>query len=292
MISLIQTAEGALNETHAILQRMRELAVQSTSDTNTADDRSELQKEVQQLKDEIDRIANNTEFNTKKLLNGDLASKAWKDEEATITSKTGAFSVTISTANVADGDPTTTGVVSADDTFVVKIDKYDATTDTYSYTITKESDGSTSTGSLTSGGSTTDSITVGAGINVEIDSTSVKVGDSFTLVTRKEENTTAAQSKALTFQIGSNSNQTLSVDVNAMDTKALHINNVDISTSDRATAAISTIDHAIKTVSAERSKLGAFQNRLEHTINNLGTSAENLTAAESRIRDVDYALAA
>ncbi|MDE3840142.1 hypothetical protein C0966_12375 [Bacillus methanolicus] len=77
-----------------------------------------------------------------------------------------------------------------------------------------------------------------------------------------------------------------------MDTKALHINNVDISTSDRATAAISTIDHAIKTVSAERSKLGAFQNRLEHTINNLGTSAENLTAAESRIRDVDYALAA
>nr|WP_274855977.1 flagellin [Bacillus methanolicus] len=292
MISLIQTAEGALNETHAILQRMRELAVQSTSDTNTADDRSELQKEVQQLKDEIDRIANNTEFNTKKLLNGDLASKAWKDEEATITSKTGAFSVTISTANVADGDPTTTGVVSADDTFVVKIDKYDATTDTYSYTITKESDGSTSTGSLTSGGSTTDSITVGAGIDVEIDSTSVKVGDSFTLVTRKEENTTAAQSKALTFQIGSNSNQTLSVDVNAMDTKALHINNVDISTSDRATAAISTIDHAIKTVSAERSKLGAFQNRLEHTINNLGTSAENLTAAESRIRDVDYALAA
>ncbi|WP_053983204.1 flagellin N-terminal helical domain-containing protein [Niameybacter massiliensis] len=71
-ISLIQTAEGALNETHSILQRMRELSVQSANDTNTDDDRKELQKEVKQLTEEIDRIANTTEFNTKKLLNGDL----------------------------------------------------------------------------------------------------------------------------------------------------------------------------------------------------------------------------
>ncbi len=68
MISLIQTAEGALNETHDILQRMRELAVQSANDTNTADDRKEIQKEVNQLTEEIDRIGNTTEFNTKKLI--------------------------------------------------------------------------------------------------------------------------------------------------------------------------------------------------------------------------------
>ena len=67
---MIQTAEGALNETHDILQRMRELAVQSANDTNTADDRREIQKEVNQLTEEIDRIGNTTEFNTKKLLNG------------------------------------------------------------------------------------------------------------------------------------------------------------------------------------------------------------------------------
>src|SRR5690554_4645030 len=73
-ISLIQTAEGALKETHAILQRMRELAVQSANDTNTDDDRLELQKEVAELLTEIDRIAENTEFNTKTLLNGDLTS--------------------------------------------------------------------------------------------------------------------------------------------------------------------------------------------------------------------------
>src|SRR5699024_1573757 len=69
-IALIQTAEGALNETHAIHQRMRELAVQSSNDTNTAEDRIELQKEVDQLSEELSRIANNTEFNTQKLLNG------------------------------------------------------------------------------------------------------------------------------------------------------------------------------------------------------------------------------
>ena len=69
-ISLIQTAEGALNETHAILQRMRELAVQAANDTNTKVDRSEIQKEINELIDEIDRIANQTQFNTKHLLNG------------------------------------------------------------------------------------------------------------------------------------------------------------------------------------------------------------------------------
>ena len=121
---------------------------------------------------------------------------------------------------------------------------------------------------------------------------SMKVGDSFTLVTRQAENTTASTSGELTFQIGSNSNQTLNVGIDSMKTADLNIDKVDVTTAEKATAAISTLDDAIKTVSAERSKLGAYQNRLEHTINNLGTSSENLTAAESRIRDVDYALAA
>jgi flagellin len=294
-ISLIQTAEGALNETHAILQRMRELAVQAASDTNTPDDRAELQKEVQQLKDEIDRIANNTEFNTKKLLNGDLSAKSFKDDMAIVASKTGDFAVTIANAStINDGDATTT-TVTADDTVVVKITKYDASSNTYYYTVTKESDGSTSaeTG-LTAGGSTTDSISNvgGTGVDIQLDSTKIKVGDSFTIVTRKAVNTSGATSKELTFQIGSNSNQTLNVGIESMKTTDLHIDKVDVSTAERATAAISTIDEAIKAVSAERSKLGAYQNRLEHTINNLGTAAENLTAAESRIRDVDYALAA
>jgi flagellin len=286
-ISLIQTAEGALNETHSILQRMRELAVQSTNDTNTADDRKELQKEITQLKDEIDRIANNTEFNTKKLLNGDLSAKQFKDDSATVASKTGDFSVTISTGGIGNG---TAGdeVVTADDTFVVKLTAYDATADTYSYTITTESTGAsvTTPGLNNAAGQT---ITVGGGVDVSVDVNKMKVGDSFTVVTRKGVNAAGGTTGELTFQIGSNSNQTLSVGIESMKTADLHIDKVDVTSAERATAAISTIDEAIKAVSAERSKLGAYQNRLEHTINNLGTASENLTAAESRIRDTDMA---
>ena len=96
----------------------------------------------------------------------------------------------------------------------------------------------------------------------------------------------------MTFQIGANKGQTITFGVNDMRSAALGIAGVDVSTQAGAANALTSLDTAIKSVSSERSKLGAVQNRLEHTINNLGTSSENLTAAESRIRDVDYALAA
>mgnify|MGYP000970540829 FL=1 len=166
-ISLIQTAEGALNESHAILQRMRELAVQSANDTNVDDDREALQKEVQALIDELDRIGNNTEFNTQKLLDGTFASKL--------------------------------------------------------------------------------------------------------------------------IHIGANTGQTLEIEINDMTASGLGVSGVDISTQSDANAAIATIDEAIKKLSEERSQLGAWQNRLEHTIANLNNARENLQAAESRIRDVDMA---
>lgn len=176
-ISLIQTAEGALNETQAILQRMRELAVQSANDTNTEEDREALQNEVDELVEEIDRIADTTEFNTQKLLNGDL------------------------------------------------------------------------------------------------------------------------DNESLTFHIGANEDQNIELSISDMSADALlnlgagegSSGRLDISSQDAANEAITTIQEAINTVSEERAKLGAYQNRLEHTINNLGASAENLTAAESRIRDVDMA---
>ncbi|MCG5026938.1 flagellin, partial [Anoxybacillus flavithermus] len=97
---------------------------------------------------------------------------------------------------------------------------------------------------------------------------------------------------SLSMHIGANQDQTMNVAINDMSAKALGVDNLDVTTPNNAESAITTIDNAIKKVSAERSKLGAYQNRLEHTINNLGTASENLTAAESRIRDVDYALAA
>ncbi|MEL4024099.1 flagellin Hag [Lysinibacillus endophyticus] len=167
-ISLIQTAEGALNETHAILQRMRELAVQGGNDTNVTADREAIQDELNQLMSEVDRIANTTEFNTQNLLKGSFSG---------------------------------------------------------------------------------------------------------------------------TFQIGANDGQVINVAISGMGAGSLGLTTSAISVGDNALASssISALDAAIETVSKQRSQLGALQNRLDHTINNLGASSENLTAAESRIRDVDMA---
>lgn len=104
-----------------------------------------------------------------------------------------------------------------------------------------------------------------------------------------QEAQNASSDKSLTMQIGANQGQTLQVDINDVGVNALRLQDVDVSTSTSAQTAISVINNALETVSTERAKLGAYQNRLEHTISNLGTSSENLTASESRIRDVDMA---
>src|SRR5690606_33939350 len=94
------------------------------------------------------------------------------------------------------------------------------------------------------------------------------------------------------FQIGANAGQTISVSIDNMNATDIGVNTIDLSTRAGASGALAAIDGAINTVSTQRASLGAIQNRLEHTINNLGASSENLTAAESRIRDVDYVLTA
>ncbi|MGQ5394810.1 flagellin N-terminal helical domain-containing protein [Paenibacillus sp. M.A.Huq-84] len=106
-------------------------------------------------------------------------------------------------------------------------------------------------------------------------------------VTQKAQD--AASDASLSMQIGANQGQTVAVDINNVSASSLKISNIDVSTKDGAQSAISVVNNALEVVSQERSKLGAIQNRLEYTINNLGTSSENLTASESRIRDVDMA---
>ncbi|MBU5676658.1 flagellin [Alkaliphilus sp. MSJ-5] len=169
-ISLIQTAEGAMDEVHAMLQRMRELAVQSANDTNDVDvDRAALQAEVDQLLTEINSVSERTEFNGMKLLDGSFSGKI--------------------------------------------------------------------------------------------------------------------------FHIGANEGQNMEVTIAKMDTSAsgLSVSGLSIATQSGANSAIETVNDAIKTLSTRRSELGAIQNRLEHTIKNLDNAAENLQAAESRVRDVDMA---
>ncbi|MDQ0214951.1 flagellin [Oikeobacillus pervagus] len=291
-ISLVQTAEGALNETHDILQRMRELAVQAGNDTNTTSDREEIQKEINQMTSEINRIGNTTEFNTQKLLNGskDSATTGSKAKiEFDLTGMTGGKVSALGIEEAWDTDIATTAgnlkaTIEADADLNAK------------YTVTV----------------TSNKVTIEAKANGEDNALKADLSGA-TAVTSSAVTTTAGEDDgaALNFQIGANENQSLTLDISDMRAVALGISttgNADaklavtdgtsnttteqalsVLTHDDAAATVTTIQSAIDKVSAERSKLGANQNRLEHTINNLSTSSENLTAAESRIRDVDMA---
>ncbi len=489
-ISMIQTAEGALSETHSILQRMRELAVQASNDTNTDADRGEIQKEINQLTSEINRIGNATEFNTKKLLNGDMsvietgtsvtsravASKDyalsfavgttwtgqtgknpvisdgsgnsnylkfddfsidgtnefnWSDIDATADNKisiersgddilvsikgtdgdgdtlditqqkmaydSGAGKYTYDANGVkfemtkAEFDKFTDGAKLDIDLAKYDLDGDDAQDLTAAKTVGTVSDfdqtlaaSGTDLGTFATTGITADTTDSGwvdgvegikittqapleaagakytvelldkdgnalvkevvesaaAGITaINYDQHGIKfdftLNDASTLTLQKSfdintstTTTTSATDNSATFQIGANAGQSMSVGISDMRSLALAVsagtsaatkvvknsmgqditayytsskavtngtNNttveyaLDVSSSEKAAAAIKVFDDALSSVSAERSKLGAYQNRLEHTINNLGTTSENLTASESRIRDVDMA---
>ncbi|KMY55506.1 flagellin [Bacillus sp. FJAT-27231] len=260
-ISMIQTAEGALNETHDILQRVRELSVQSANDTNNNNDRAEIQKEVAQLLTEVDRIGNNTEFNTKKLLNGGLG--------GTVNQAPGTTTV-LAVAGVASAS--TTGAAAG------------------TYTITSAATGKLTMTDASGKAQTIDNAAGAQTLNFSDFGIEIKTNSNY--AKDASVGNVVVTAGAANFQIGANQGQNINLSISDMRSGALGIAGVDVSTKAGADAAITTVQTAIDSVSSERSKLGAYQNRLEHTINNLGTSSENLTAAESRIRDVDYALAA
>jgi len=280
-ISLIQTAEGALNETHSILQRMRELAVQASNDTATDDDRKELQKEINQLVDEIDRIATDTEFNTQKLLNGSFSGKKFQigaNEGQEMTLSIAAMgSANMGTAGNQTATLTTTGLD-------FSTNGVDVTIGNTTITINQDytGDAAALAAKLNAAFQNTEGVSVRAnGADLIFEGSA-----AFTVVAADNGGSGGAT------QIGgastSSTGTTTGATINTLKDASL-TGSGGVQTQADAKAAITAIDNAIKTVSAERAKLGAVQNRLEHTINNLGTSAENLTAAESRIRDVDMA---
>jgi len=482
-ISMIQTAEGALNEVHSILQRMRELANQAANDTNVDIDRNEIQKEINQLTSEINRIGNTTEFNTQKILKGDtgidvaktnisgiqnLSGGSTSKTQASVTfkaialsdSETGSFSTTFSiqgksfivnlshdTTTMTDegtiGDPSldsakTTATIlyrTADSTsdgngvaiantlvaakvgdalqamidadadlagnYTVSVSGQDITIsavaggaydgsagiidsiDATGGVITDDVPLSMGTTSITNASTTLDfsslsssdlvgkgwtingqvvefynadegvyqgeaiGINVGTGktgadlvaqiasqLNSKVEGVRVEQGTTTTdlIITADalgelgnglefKDGGVKSNFKA-TFQVGSNQGQSMTIEIADMRALALNISGtvanakhsvvegakfiatqdvtdgtsnvgtefaLDVSNHESAAAAVTVINNAIERVSAQRSQLGAYQNRLEHTINNLGTSSENLTAAESRIRDVDMA---
>ncbi|MBV4437202.1 flagellar hook-associated protein FlgL [Clostridium tyrobutyricum] len=311
--SLIQTAEGALNETHSILQRMRTLAVQSANDTNTDDDRTQIQSEMNQLEDEISTIGNTTQFNTKNLLDGSMGKAV--DATANINtnkSLTGVSGAKITSATtvltaLSDVNGKNLGITAGDKINIsYTVDgQYQtnsitvSTASTLSNIVSNIKTTAASTASFNDGTISLTSVTTGLagaieGLTITVtDSDGVKNTDATNALSSFEETTAARDAKtssgAALLQIGANTGQNMSIDINDMRAESLGVASLDVSTQDKANVAIKVIDTATQKVSTERAKLGALSNRLDHTINNLGTSSENLTAAESRIRDVDMA---
>ncbi len=285
-ISLIQTAEGALQETHAILQRMRELAVQAANDTNIGVDRSEIQKEINELIDEIDRIARDTEFNQQKLLDGSFTERVFH------IGANADQSIKLSINSMNSGAATGGTPASKFENETVTVDgkdfivngEYSGEKDV-TVTLKAVSDGESEFKWVYStDGSDFKDFTNG---EVTIDGVTIKAPEDAPTGASGNEGTIELKAAvAGTGDGGGLGVGGLKVENPTKDSKG------GIMTSANASAAITTIQDAIELVSAERSKLGAYQNRLEHTIKNLDTSSENLQAAESRIRDVDYAEAA
>ena len=289
-ISMIQTAEGALNETTNILQRMRELAVQASNDTNTSSDREEIQKEINALTEEVDRIANNTEFNTQKLLNGNKSGVGGEVVNEAVTAVAGRFKVNFG------GELKQNDVITIDGKDF-KVEAAQATntnkgaletalkTAFADYDFTVENDGVIT-------------IEQKAGKETDKESMRISLKGKATKVEVLEKGVAAkneevSEGKAHV-QVGANAKQSMRIEIGDMRAKALSIKKDDgttlsVASAEEANKAIEAFDKALNSVSSQRANLGAVQNRLEYTISNLDNTAENLTSAESTLRDVDMA---
>lgn len=293
-ISLVQTAEGALQETHSILQRMRELAVQSANGVyDDGVDRVNLNKEVDALKSEIDRISQATEFNGQKLLDGTMGGyKTDAIADVSISIKGGhladneiAVNIAVSTAGAVTIDTSTAtgGGLTAGD-LTGSFTQVSSNNGVSTFRYTAATDGSTTQAELDA--------YEGLEFTVVAQKDPANAGQYLAVATGDGDITIDGNGgQGVTLQIGANGtdDQRVTLSVADMSTTGIGVDNISIASRDDANDAIATIDTAINTVSGTRADLGALQNRLDHTINNLGVTKENLTASESRIRDVDMA---
>ena len=284
-ISVVQTAEGAIEEVGNIVQRMRELAVQGANETNTGSDRAKISEELTQLHEEIDRIAESTQFNGKDLLNGKNTVRTEKEYKFTEQN-------TIENLKIQDGF----------DLSAITTDLKITTTGS-NITVTGgtglkiSTDGTVANGIL--GANSKITITDENGKTLSFTNkaattagTDVKVG----AVSSSDKNISG---KEISLQVGANTSdsQILKVKIENVSTKSLGLDADTITQMGKegtkgtkaANDMIKSLDKALERVNTSRANLGAMQNRLETTASNLTTSNENLTAAESRIRDVDVA---
>ncbi|MCI5690407.1 MAG: flagellin [Clostridiales bacterium] len=306
-ISLVQTAEGALTEVHDMLNRMYEIAEQSANGTyEDGTDRKQLQKEVDQLKSEINRIADSSNFNGIKLLDGSMAANGTTKINGAATSAAAGVDVTIvadSVYNDADvrseltftlkaGNASAAGAtVSKDGTVEITVNKDDK--DGYTaediQALLAGAKGATSSVSSDLIKAAQGATVTGNGISLPTKSTATSIGTN--LAKGSNGKAVANTGKPLTLQIGdtSESFNQLRVSIKDCHVDALGLTDMKISDQDNASKALNKIKSAINYVSDVRGTLGATQNRLDHTINNLSVMEENIQDAESTIRDTDVA---
>lgn len=384
--SVLQIADGALGETTNIIQRMRELSVQSANGTNSDSDREAIQDEIDSLKEEVDRISKDTEYNTKKLLDGSSDIRVYADkisristsdavspgiysleitaaEQATLLAKAGtktAGTITAAEAGIISVNGSNVEILEGDDATAVYQKIRDAaekggvdvfTVDNSITSADRDTALNPSTGGYAASNTVygfgdslafvSDEYGNSASVNIECsnaqlaaalgldaadttagkemgvtldlnsefgsqatamtDGNRVKITDTngFSISFLVDEGVGAGTPEnidinvtdigTMTLQIGANENQTMEVRIPEISTNSLYLDTVDAGTEEGAGKALTTLDEALAVVSATRSKIGAYENRLEYAVNSLNESSENMTAAISRIQDVDMA---
>ena len=302
-VSAVQTAEGALTEVHSMLQRMNELATQSANGTNSTTDRKAIQDEVDQLTKEIDRVSATTKFNETYLLKGDT-----KTADKASFMKSG-YAIADNTTLYVEGDagksPLDQNTLKAaldagkkvyktdaggNDTLAVKDTDYAYVTKLYDET-GKALSAEDALKAVAKKPDTkfyaNDKGKAAGGFEVK-DATSI-----YDEATNKGYIQQFDVNGKLSFNLhvgaDSSTDNKISVDIDSMSAAGIGVKGLKVDTEEDATGAIDRISDAIQKVSSQRSSLGAVQNRLEHTINNLDNVVENTTSAESRIRDTDMA---
>ena len=292
-ISLVKTAEGALTEVHDMLNRMYSLAEQSANGTYDGTDRTQLQKEVKALKNEIDRIADSSNFNGTELLNGDLATGTTftVNHAGSIGSNKSAINLTIT----ADGTQAMGTVSFAVNTKASKVGAAIESNGNVTITVLKGKDYTAADIqdllSKATVASQTKADVADAIKSASVSGTGIAVKGSGASLGATATTKATLPGKALKLQIGDTGeafNQ-LSVSIKDCHVTALGLDKMSIADQDGAKAALEQIKSAINYVSDVRGTLGATQNRLEHTINNLSVMQENIQDAESTIRDTDVA---
>ena len=305
-VSAVQTAEGALTEVHSMLQRMNELAVQSSNGTNSQTDRKAIQDEIDQLTSEIDRVSETTKFNETYLLKGDATktdTAYFMESKYNVTGGIYAEGSDTEITTAADlekaikdgkklytaaynkaNNPQTAdkiAVKGVDYAYVTKLyDKNGKEVSAQNIQDSKNADGTAATNYYTSSAGAAGA--AAPATNMEITAANAK---NFT----KGYEVNGSISFSLHVGADSAEDNKIVVNIDSMSAKGIGVYGLKVDTEDDATAAIDRIAEAVQKVSSQRSTLGAAQNRLEHTIANLDNVVENTTSAESRIRDTDMA---